>query len=109
MEASNFNQYSTTHILTFLHNQLRGDVEVKRRLDCILQRTKELFKNELGTMKGTRARIDVKEWVSPKFVKARPIPYALTDRVGREIEVSGGEDIGTSRGVRMGCASGTHC
>ncbi|CAG2240240.1 unnamed protein product [Mytilus edulis] len=47
---------------------------------------KEVFKDELGTVKGMKAKIYVDESAVPKYFKARPLPYALKDKVEMELE-----------------------
>ena len=34
----------------------------------------EVFKEELGMLKGIEAEIELQQWVSPKFCKSRPVP-----------------------------------
>ena len=46
-------------------------------LNNLLQQYGDVFKNELGTLKGYKALIYVKDDVTPKYFKARPVPYAL--------------------------------
>ncbi|CAC5370681.1 unnamed protein product [Mytilus coruscus] len=52
----------------------------------ILEANKEVFKDELGTVKGMKAKIYVDESAVPKYFKARPLPYALKDKVEMELE-----------------------
>ena len=51
-------------------------------LDC----HKALFRDELGTLKGTTAKLHVDPQSQPRFYKPRPVPYAMWERVEREIE-----------------------
>ena len=46
----------------------------------ILDKHQLLFKNELGTVKGTTTKIHVDPKIKPRFFKARPVPYALRHR-----------------------------
>ncbi|CAC5392454.1 unnamed protein product [Mytilus coruscus] len=46
----------------------------------------KVFKDELGTVKGMKAKIYVDESAVPKYFKARPLPYALKDKVEMELE-----------------------
>ncbi|VDI73603.1 Hypothetical predicted protein [Mytilus galloprovincialis] len=55
-------------------------------LNVILEANKEVFKDELGTVKGMKAKIYVDENAVPKYFKARPLPYALKDKVEMELE-----------------------
>ena len=47
---------------------------------------KNPFKEELGTIEPHRAVLQVKEDATPKFFKLRPVPFALKDAVGRELD-----------------------
>ncbi|CAG2228036.1 unnamed protein product [Mytilus edulis] len=55
-------------------------------LHVILEAKNEVFKDELGTVKGTKAKIYVDESAVPEYFKARPLPYALKDKVEMELE-----------------------
>ena len=46
-------------------------------LQRVLEEHKEVFQEELGTLKGMEAKIYVDEKASPLYLKARPVPYAL--------------------------------
>ena len=48
-------------------------------LQNILQRHKEVFTEELGTLQGYKAHIHVDPAVKPKFCRARTVPYARRD------------------------------
>lgn len=48
-------------------------------LNGILEANKEVFKDELGTVKGMKAKIYVDENAVPKYIKSRPLLYALKD------------------------------
>ena len=52
----------------------------------ILDQHKTLFKNELGTVKGTTAKFNIDPQVKPKFFKPRPIPYALRSKVDTQLD-----------------------
>ncbi len=51
-----------------------------------LQRHAEVFRDELGEITGMEAKIDVDPQVQPRFCKARPVPFALRDKVEVELE-----------------------
>ncbi|CAC5395318.1 unnamed protein product [Mytilus coruscus] len=55
-------------------------------LNVIMEANKEVFKDELGTVKGMKAKIYVGESAIPKYFKAHPLPYALKDKVEMELE-----------------------
>jgi predicted aspartyl protease len=46
-------------------------------LPALLVKYEDVFKNELGTMKGIKVHIELKNEAKPKFFRARPVPYAL--------------------------------
>lgn len=54
-------------------------------LHQVLDKNKDVFKEELGTLKGTTAKIYVDPNAQPKFLKARPVPYALKVNVEHEL------------------------
>ena len=45
-----------------------------------------MFDDGLGEIKGMEARIDVDPQAQPRFCKARPVPFALRDKVEAELE-----------------------
>jgi hypothetical protein len=45
-----------------------------------------LFKEGIGTIKGVKARITLKDGAQPRFFKARTVPYALRPKVESELE-----------------------
>ena len=52
----------------------------------ILDRYQEVFKSELGTLKGYKAQISVDPNATPRFCKARPVPYAMHGKVDEELQ-----------------------
>ena len=52
----------------------------------IISRYKSVFDKELGTLKNVEVSLKIKADAIPKFCRARPIPYALKDRVEKELE-----------------------
>ena len=64
--------------------QVTGNTMVK--LEQLLTKHKELFGEDLGTLKGTKAKIYVDENATPKFFKARPVPYALKGKIDHELD-----------------------
>ena len=46
----------------------------------------EVFQNEIGTLKSTKAKLMLKENSQPKFYKARRVPYAMKPKVEVELK-----------------------
>ncbi|XP_062387122.1 uncharacterized protein K02A2.6-like [Sardina pilchardus] len=55
-------------------------------LEVVLQRHNEVFKKELGTLKGIKVSIALKPQHQPRFCQARVVPYALRPKVEAEID-----------------------
>ena len=55
-------------------------------LKTILDKYATVFKEELGTMKGTEVHINLKLDAKPRFCKARPVPYALKPKIDTELD-----------------------
>ena len=55
-------------------------------MQSVLDRHPEVFKSELGTLKGYEANISVDPDAQPRFCKARSVPYAMTGKVEEELE-----------------------
>ena len=55
-------------------------------LESVLGRHQDVFKPELGTLKGYKAQILVDGDAQPRFCKARPVPYAMRKKVEEELE-----------------------
>ena len=52
----------------------------------ILERHGSVFQEGLGRLKDTMVHIGVRPDAKPKFCKARPVPYALQDRLDNELD-----------------------
>ena len=52
----------------------------------ILDKYPEIFKDELGTLQDTRAKIHVDSQTTPRFFKPRSVPHTLRDRVEKELD-----------------------
>lgn len=59
--------------------------KIETKLQDILNEYEEIFKNELGVIKGEEIKLEVKEDCKPIFHKPRPIPYAFKDKVEAEL------------------------
>ena len=46
----------------------------------------DLFKDEVGTVKGMEATLHLMEGATPKFLRARTVPYAIRPAVEKELE-----------------------
>lgn len=55
-------------------------------LTCLLDRYKGLFSGGLGRYSRGKARLRVREGSVPVFCRARPLPYALRERVEAELD-----------------------
>ena len=51
----------------------------------MLDQKKALFQPRLGTLKGYKAKIHVDSTATPKFSKARPVPYAMWKKIKEEL------------------------
>ena len=45
-----------------------------------------MFKDELGKLQGVEAKIYVEEGARPRFEKARPVPFAIREKVEKELD-----------------------
>ncbi|XP_061709481.1 uncharacterized protein LOC133519492 [Cydia pomonella] len=74
----------TVHALTSW--QPRGGNGVNKVICAVCGRYKELFSGGLGRFSGGKATLRVREGATPVFCRARPLPYALRDRVEAELD-----------------------
>ena len=51
------------------------------QLQRVLEGHKDVFIKKLGALKGTKVKIYVDPEATPKFMKARPVPYSLKAKV----------------------------
>ena len=63
-----------------------GEENESVELKTILDKYLAVFKEELGTMKGTEVHINLKLDAKPRFCKARPVPYALKPKIDTELD-----------------------
>ena len=59
----------------------------------VLTKYGEVFADELGTMQHFQAKVTVAKDASPKFHRARPVPYALKSKVEEELDRLKRDDI----------------
>ncbi|XP_021351102.1 uncharacterized protein K02A2.6-like [Mizuhopecten yessoensis] len=62
-----------------------GAGEISDDLDMVLDKYAEAFKEGLGTMKGVKANRYVDAGATPKYFKARPVPYFTLKKVEEEL------------------------
>ena len=67
----------------------------KERLDKLKERYTEIFKTDLGCLQGVYGSLSLCKDATPKFVKARPVPYALRPKIESELERMEAEGIVT--------------
>ena len=72
--------------------------KVTNDLEQVLNNHNEVFKDELGTMQDTNAKLYVKPNCNPKFCKPRSVPHALKE--GIEHELTRLENLGVLEKVR---------
>lgn len=54
-------------------------------VEQLCEKYAEVFRGEMGVVKGVKAKIQLSEKSVPKFCKARPVPYALTEGVDKHL------------------------
>ena len=59
---------------------------VTTRLDTVLAKYQSVFKEELGTLKGIQASLEVEPNSKPRFHRPRSVPYALKDAIEQDLE-----------------------
>ena len=60
-------------------------------LEEVLGKFAEVFGETRGTIKGVKASIVVDPAAQPRFFKPQPVPYALYEKVGQELDIMGAE------------------
>ena len=55
-------------------------------VQSIIEKHSQIFKEELGTIQGTTAKLQVEESERPHFFKPRSVPLALKTKVEAELE-----------------------
>ncbi|CAC5379673.1 unnamed protein product [Mytilus coruscus] len=78
--------------VTVIYNSQSVDLSITvepekdKELQDLLRKYPQVFKEGLGTLKGTKARIYVDKDATPKYFKARPVPYALKEKIEKELD-----------------------
>ena len=63
------------------------------KLEETLAKHSNLFKDELGKISGTKAKLYMKPDAKPKFCRARQVPFAIREKVEQEIDRQVEEEI----------------
>ena len=56
------------------------------KLDQVLNKHSQVFQEGLGTLKNVKVKLEVDPMVTPKFHKARSIPFALKEKVEQALQ-----------------------
>ena len=72
---------------------LQTGKSTEENLQDMLKTYNSVFTAESGKVKGMKATLTLKENAQPKFCKVRPVPYALKERVEKELEQLESEGI----------------
>ena len=56
------------------------------KVEALVQKYPEVFQSGLGTMNSFKAHLHMKEGAKPKFCRPRPVPFAIKELVGRELD-----------------------
>nr|XP_023665672.1 LOW QUALITY PROTEIN: uncharacterized protein K02A2.6-like [Paramormyrops kingsleyae] len=62
------------------------EIKYVHTTEDILQRFREVFRDELGTLKGVSVKLHVDPNATPRFYKPRTVPYAMKGKVEEELE-----------------------
>ena len=65
-------------------------------MEALLSKYANTQNQKLGTVKGMKDRLPLQDGATPVFVKARPVPYSLKDRIVDELDMLEKEGIITS-------------
>ena len=61
-------------------------VKTKLTLQEVLGKYEEVFRDELGKVRGTQAKLYVEPEATPRYHKPRPVPYAWRQKVEEELD-----------------------
>ena len=68
-------------------NQISDDRSPAKALSAIMREYSEVFSDEMGTLKGMKAHLTVSPEAKPKFMKARPVPFAKRPQVEEKLQL----------------------
>ena len=69
-----------------LDNHTQFDNGASGKLNQMLSEFKDVFQDGIGKLQGPKAKLILKEGAQPKFLPARPVPYALRSKVESELQ-----------------------
>lgn len=55
-------------------------------LQALLGQYSEVFSDQLGCFNKYKVKLQLKEGAKPVFLKARPVPFSLRDKIDKEID-----------------------
>ena len=84
------------HISLNWSNLLQPVLKVDDQLTQLLESFSDVFKDELGTIQGEKVTIYIDPTIPPKFCKARSLPYAMREKVEKELQTLEDQGIITS-------------
>ena len=56
------------------------------RLEQLKEKFSDVFSDDFGKLKNAKARLQLKDGARPRFLKARPLPYAMRPKVEAEVD-----------------------
>ena len=74
------------HIPLNWPNLFQAILKVDDKLSQLLQSFSDVFKEELGALQGEKVNIHIDPSVPPKFCKAWSLPYAMREKVEKELQ-----------------------
>ncbi|XP_061909872.1 uncharacterized protein K02A2.6-like [Entelurus aequoreus] len=66
--------------------EVRKMSDSSTQLQMILEKHKEVFRDELGCMENITVKLHVKPDTKPVFLRARPVPYAIRSKVETDLD-----------------------
>ncbi len=67
-------------------HQITSDSPKSSELRHLLDKYEEIFNDELGTIKNFRATLEIREGVTPRFQRVRPVPFAIKATIEEELD-----------------------
>ena len=70
------------------HMELKQEqkTEMEERLKRLKEQYSSVFEDCIGKLVGMKAKLTLKPDATPRFVKARPVPYTMRPQIERELE-----------------------